>query len=137
MSVIKHLMQSFCASSGQRINFQKSRIFFPPAVPRQTGQDLSLDSGIPIASHLGNYLGVHLLHNRVSKGTYNHIIDRVQHRLAGWKARQLSLSGRATLIQSVSSSIPAYAMQSTHLPSSVCSTIDNYHHRFLWDVDQT
>ncbi|KAL7263961.1 hypothetical protein ACSBR1_002000 [Camellia fascicularis] len=110
----------------------------PQSLPCLTPQEhLSMEGGIPIALNLGKYLGVPILHNRVSKTTYNHILDRVWDRLARWKACQLSLAERATLIQSVTSSIPSYAMQSTHLPSSVCSTIDKYHRHFLWGGDQT
>lgn len=60
------------------------------------------------------------------------MIDRVRQLLSGWKAAQLSMAGRATLIRTVTSTIPAYAMQTSKLPSSVC---DRLNKRFLWGGD--
>lgn len=44
----------------------------------------------------------------------------------------MSLAGRATLIQSVSSAIPAYVMQCNSLPASTCETLDRINRNFLW-----
>lgn len=38
------------------------------------------------------------------------IIDRIERKLEGWKARYLSMGGRITLINSVLSSTPLYLM---------------------------
>lgn len=42
------------------------------------------------------------------------------------------LSGRATLVQSVSSTIPSYSMQTMLLPVSVCDRLDRLSRDFLW-----
>ncbi|GMP55674.1 hypothetical protein CsSME_00020426 [Camellia sinensis var. sinensis] len=56
----------------------------------------------------------------------------MQHKLAGWKSSVLSLAGRYTLIQAVSSVIPAYTMQTTVFPMKVCDAIDRLNKNFLW-----
>ncbi|GLT60533.1 hypothetical protein SLA2020_332950 [Shorea laevis] len=56
----------------------------------------------------------------------------MQHKLAGWKNAQLSLAGRKVLIQLVTSSILAYAIQSTLLPKATCDVIDRLNRDFLW-----
>lgn len=53
-------------------------------------------------------------------------------RLSGWKAKLLSLAGRATLVNSVTSSIPTYTMLVTSLPAVVTEEIDKANRRFLW-----
>lgn len=73
-----------------------------------------------------------LLHKRVSKQDFNHIIDKVQNRLSGWVSNTLMLSGRNTLVQSVTSTIPSYTMQTMHLPASVCERLDRINRIFLW-----
>lgn len=40
--------------------------------------------------------------------------------------------GRLTLVQSVTSSIPIYAMQFVKLPLSLCDKIDTVNKNFLW-----
>ena len=46
---------------------------------------LSARCQIPLTADLGKYLGVPLIHKRVSKTTYYHILEKVQDRLAGRK----------------------------------------------------
>ncbi|XVF01308.1 hypothetical protein REPUB_Repub04eG0076700 [Reevesia pubescens] len=80
---------------------------------------------------LGTYLGVPIHSQRVSKATYKSLLDKVKKRLSGWKANQLSVAGRATLVQSVSSSIASYTMQSTKLPIFVTIEIDKLNRNIL------
>ena len=53
-------------------------------------------------------------------------------KLSAWKANSPSLAGRLTLCFSVLSTMPTYLMQTTLLPSSVCSIIDFTYRKFLW-----
>ena len=42
--------------------------------------------------------------------------ERLDSKLSGWKSKNLSWSGRATLIKSMAQAIPAYAMSTIQLP---------------------
>lgn len=100
---------------------------------RRKGISLSELSHIPLTSDLGCYLGAPILHGRVTKSTYNGLIDEVRKkRLSGWKADHLSMAGRTTLVQSITSSLPVYLMQTTRLPEVVCNKIDQLNRNFLW-----
>ncbi|CAN1120273.1 Putative ribonuclease H protein At1g65750 [Linum perenne] len=83
-------------------------------------------------SNLGRYLGVPILHGRVTKHTFKFILDHLDNKLAGWKANNLSLAGRVTLASSVLSSIPSYVMQTAFLPVSLCDQIDKKIRSFIW-----
>lgn len=52
--------------------------------------------------------------------------------MSNWKIKKLSLAGRATLVQSVLSTIPLYYMQSTLLPTRICDEIDQASRNFVW-----
>jgi hypothetical protein len=52
------------------------------------------------------------------------LIDKVQSKLAGWKSKTLGMSGRLTLIQTVTSSLLTYSMQTAKLPVSICDNLD-------------
>lgn len=80
--------------------------------------------GFSVPKDLGTYLGMPLLHTRVSQHTYQNIIDKVKRRLSGWHASLLSLAGRITLAQTILQAIPVYAMQSTSLPIGINLKID-------------
>ncbi|KAF7844636.1 putative RNA-directed DNA polymerase [Senna tora] len=81
---------------------------------------------------LGKYLGVPIIHGRRTKHTYSFIVDKVQNRLSSWKSSSLSLAGRVTLVQSVTSAIPSYVMQTVELPVTVCNEIEKANRKFIW-----
>ncbi|CAN1144699.1 hypothetical protein LINPERHAP2_LOCUS14247 [Linum perenne] len=70
---------------------------------------------------LCRYLGVQVLHARVTAETYQSILDRMDLKLSSWKAKSLAL---ATLAQSVLMAIPAHAIQTSVLPTTTCESID-------------
>lgn len=125
-------LETFCEASGQKICFEKSLFLCSPNTHSDIATNISLICGSPLAKDLGKYLGVPLIHSRITKSTYREIVEKVQSKLASWKAKSLSLAGRATLIQSVISAIPIYAMQTVKLPASVCKKVDQLNKRFLW-----
>ncbi|CAN1299175.1 Putative ribonuclease H protein At1g65750 [Linum perenne] len=86
----------------------------------------------PLTQDLGRYLGVPILHEKVTSHTYQDILDRIDKKLAGWKVKTLSLVGRVTFAQSVLAAIPAYAMQTLVLPVNMCEEIDRRIRNFVW-----
>lgn len=110
----------------------KSKIFVSPNLSSNQVRSLSNHSGIPLTQNLGKYLGSPLLHTRISKHNFNEVLEKLKSRLSGWKAKNLSLAGRITLIQLVTSTIPFYNMQTMELPRKVCDDIDKINRNFLW-----
>ncbi|CAN1127767.1 Putative ribonuclease H protein At1g65750 [Linum perenne] len=88
--------------------------------------------GIAATLDLGRYLGVPILHGKVTKHTYDFLLDRLDSRLAGWKTDNLSLAGRVTLASSVLNSLPSYVMQIAFLPVTLCDKIDRKIRDFVW-----
>lgn len=43
------------------------------------------------------------------------------------------MTGRVTLIQSVTTSIPSYSIQTTKIPKTICKAIDKSNRAFLWE----
>ncbi|CAN1132976.1 Putative ribonuclease H protein At1g65750, partial [Linum perenne] len=122
----------FCDASGQAVSKEKFVIFCSKNTDRRTAAAISSTLGIPLTQNLGKYLGVPILHERTTRFTYQEIIDRLDNRLSGWKARSLSLAGRVTLAQSVLTAIPAYAMQTSVLLATTCDAIDKRIRDFVW-----
>ncbi|XP_072066946.1 uncharacterized protein [Arachis hypogaea] len=87
---------------------------------------------------LRKYIGVPILHCKVSKHTFEGIINKLHTRHNSWKAFSLSLDGRVTLVKFVLSSMPVYNMQSVVLPSATCNIVDRICRNFIWgDTKQT
>nr|WMB96789.1 reverse transcriptase [Solanum melongena]WMB97011.1 reverse transcriptase [Solanum aethiopicum] len=114
------------------LSLEKSKFFISPHASRESARVVGNILHIGATQNLGKYLGVPLIHGRVSKQTYREIVEKVNNRLSGWKNKTLNLAGRATLISSVTSGIPSYHMLSTLIPKGTISSIDKLNRRFLW-----
>lgn len=130
--IMKECIEVFYKLSGQRINYEKSVVYFSEMVNRHVAKDIANICGSPLTNNLGTYLGVPIIHNRIVKNTYRNITDKMQKRLSSWKGRNLSLAGKLVLIKFVLSSIPIYAMNTVKLLATVCNDIYKINRNFLW-----
>lgn len=107
---ILSMLNNFCKASEQKVNFHKSKIFCSLNIPKREAQKFSNMCGMALSNDLGMYLGVPLIHGRFNHFHCNYVVEKVQKRLAGWKASCLSFAGKRTLVQAVTSTISNYAM---------------------------
>ncbi|CAL8166302.1 unnamed protein product [Prunus armeniaca] len=76
--VMKQCLDDFCNLSGQRVSFKKSAICVSPNTCSDLARQVAAISGSPLIDCLGQYLGVPLIHKRVTKATYLEIVEKVQ-----------------------------------------------------------
>lgn len=74
---VSHCLDMFCSASGQRVSVAKTRIFFLKNVSAALANDISRRSGFQVTTDLGRYLGVPLLHQRVTKQIYIYVVDNL------------------------------------------------------------
>ncbi|CAJ2657953.1 unnamed protein product [Trifolium pratense] len=129
---VMHCLDQFCLASGQKINSQKTQIFFSKNVDQRTRDDIVHHTGFTQVNNLGKYLGANIAPSRSTRGKFQHIIGKIQNRLSGWKQQCLSFAGRLTLSKSVLSSIPYYHMQYAKLPKTLCDDMEKIQRGFLW-----
>ena len=127
---------SFCDIVRQKVSRTMSRIFFSPNVSVQMKMDICQQLGIQSTRNLGKYLGFPILHQGSNGNAFNFVIERVLEKLAGWKARVLSLVGKRVLISFASTPIVEYYMQCCALPAKVCLVVDKLKRDFLWGSTQ-
>ena len=77
-------------------------------------------------------MGIELGKTSRKKDFFQTMLDKIQHKLAGWKNQHLSQSGRLTLIKSTLSSILNYSLSCFKAPSSICNKIDQIIRSFQW-----
>lgn len=129
---INEILENFCSISGGKVNKEKTQMFFSRNVKQATAKNIAKECGFSVTNNLGKYLGMSLLHNRVTKATYQEIVDKVDQKLSSWNALHLSMAGRVTLAQSVIQAIPIYVMQTTRLPEGIYAKLDKICRRFIW-----
>ncbi|GMI65822.1 hypothetical protein like AT3G24255 [Hibiscus trionum] len=132
MLTIKATLDLFCECSGHKVSVSKTTIYFSKNCDVEERVALANCGGFELVDDLGMYLGVPLLHKRVTTATYRFLLDKIERRLSGWAARTLALAGRITLAKAVIQAIPNYVMQTAWLPKGVCDTIERMIRRFIW-----
>ena len=88
--------------------------------------------GCCIGSLSMSYLGMLLGANFKSKAIWNSILEKMEHKLAGWKSLYLSRGGRLTLLKSTLSSLPTYYLSLFTIPISVANRMERIKRNFLW-----
>ena len=96
------VLDSFCGISSQKLSKGKSRIVLSPNVDAQTKISICNKLGIQATYEIGRYLGFPIFYNGCNCNAFNFVIDKVQSKLAGWRAKVLSPTGRLVLIKSAS-----------------------------------
>uniref|UniRef100_A0A2N9F7H7 Reverse transcriptase domain-containing protein n=1 Tax=Fagus sylvatica TaxID=28930 RepID=A0A2N9F7H7_FAGSY len=129
---INKVLNTFCQASGQKINNSKSCIYMPATTSPSNIAMVKSELGIKVSNNFGKYLGVPIITDARDKKAFEFIIEKVRDKLAGWKAKTLSMAGRCTLINSVSSAIPTHVMQCCLIPSKTCAELDKLNRNFLW-----
>lgn len=121
-----------CKASGMKVNILKSRFLPSKNIPRAKVDKFEGIVNFKHTFSIGKYLGFPLLSGRVTCANFSFIIDKVNNKLAGWKGRLLSRSGRVTLAKSVLNSMPIYTMHNLLMPSSICDKLDSTIKQFIW-----
>lgn len=80
---IKDSLNQFCESSSQKVNVNKTRVFFSKNISTAKANQLSSFLGFQVTKDLGKYLGAPLIHNRHSKSIYEELLNRVRSKLSG------------------------------------------------------
>ena len=127
-----HILQQFCAAFGQLVSVTKSRLWFSPNTSRHCKEQVTSILGVPTMNHIGTYLGTPIFTSRHSTSSYQYLVDKIRMKIEGLQTKYLSMAGRATLIKSVVSTIPIYAMQTTLLPQKISHQLDKMNCRFPW-----
>ncbi|KAL5553311.1 hypothetical protein UlMin_040712 [Ulmus minor] len=119
----KECLDVFCSWSGQAFNAQKSNIFFNAAANGHVAGLVAAMMGFSRITPNSVYLGLPLFRSGKIKD-FNFLIEQLDNKLAGWKAKTLSKAKRMVLIKSVALALPLYAMHSVKIPIDVCSKMD-------------
>lgn len=128
------LLKRFAEVSGQKINFNKSSLYFSNNTPTNLRNDLVNILQIQHKTTIGKYLGVHnIICWKDPINANEQLILRIQNKLAGWKANSLSRARRLTLIKSSLAGMPNHILACFKCPTKITKTIDRESRKFLWN----
>ena len=117
-SKLKEILSLYESALGQKINIDKSSIFFSPNTSQELKDDIINILGSMHDSNHTKYLGLPSIIGRSKKLVFVEIKEKVGKKLAGWKGKLLLVGGKEVLIKAVVQAIPTYTMSYFQLPTS-------------------
>ena len=118
--------------SGQKINREKTTLFFSSNTDPSIRQEIQDFWGSEGTNNFDKYLGLPAMIGRSKKAIFNSLKERIVQRLKGWKEKFLSKAGREVLIKAIAQSIPTYAMNCFRLPKTWCDEISSLISSYWW-----
>ena len=125
-------LDAYCRASGQRVNLEKSSIFFSKRCPVMVKQELKTILNVQNESLNEKYLGLPSNVGRSANGAFKYLKDRIWKRIQVWLEQCLSAVGKDVLIKSVAMAIPIFSMACFKLPSGLCQHINAMIRSFWW-----
>ena len=127
---LSNLLEVYCQASGQRINREKSSIFFTKGCPQATRDTVKGILHVDNESLNERYLGMPTDVGNSFNGTFKFLRDRVWSKIKGWLEKILSAGGKEVLIKSIAQAIPVYSMACFRLPWGLCNHINSLIRQF-------
>ncbi|XP_030936139.1 uncharacterized protein LOC115961274 [Quercus lobata] len=121
---IQSILSEYEAASGQKLNREKTTLFFSKATSSSTQENIINLLGVSEVKQYEKYLGLPSFVGRGKRASFAFIKERVWSKLMGWKEKLLSQAGREVLIKAVIQALPSFAMSYFKLPSTLCHEIE-------------
>ena len=135
---LKTILNDYEAASGQMINASKSSITFSAKTTPEEKLRIKKTMGIEKEGGIGKYLGLLKHFGRNKKDLFASIVDQIKQKAISLASRQLSQAGKLTMLKSILSLMPTFAMTCFELPGSLCKRIHStLTTRFWWDPSET
>ncbi|KAK3198861.1 hypothetical protein Dsin_022276 [Dipteronia sinensis] len=71
VGIMKECLDVLCSLSGHQVSFSKSRVFCSNNIIEGVARNIAIACGSPLTKNLGKYMGVPLIHGRITNHTYN------------------------------------------------------------------
>jgi hypothetical protein len=131
-AVLKNILATYEAASGQAINLQKLEFYCSRNVPSDVCVSIADQLGVVHVLGTGKYLGLPSMIGRSKKSTFKFIKDRIWRKINSWSNKHLSRTGREVMIKSVLQTIPTYVMSIFLLPSTLIDDVESMFNSFWW-----
>ena len=119
MSKTCYILQLYEAALGQKINAEKSLVFFSKNSPKEKKNEKSNILGPMQDTQHNKYLGLPLIISKSKIEIFAEVKEKVEKKLSGWKEKVLSMGGREILIKAIAQAIPIYTMSCFQLPKNL------------------
>ena len=124
------ILSSYEAVSGQKLNRNKTALFFSKSTPGDMQRQIMEILGVTELKQYAKYLGLLAMVGRNKRASFDHLKQKIWKRLQGCEGKLLSQAEREVLIKSVIQAIPTYMMSCFKLPITLCHEIESLVRKF-------
>ncbi|WOL07572.1 hypothetical protein Cni_G16316 [Canna indica] len=128
---LKEALSIYCDMLGQRINVEKSMIYFPKALCMDQKHRICNFLGMKEGKYPMQYLGTYRTPRRMKNNCENKIMEKIAKRMDLWASNMISQARKTTLLNSVISSMPVYSMMATSLKEKTVENIAKKERNFF------
>ncbi|KAM6559492.1 hypothetical protein CsatA_028731 [Cannabis sativa] len=132
---VKELLYTYEMASGQKINFNKSSVFYSHNTNIYHRDTICHMLDIYEADENDTYLGLPYSVGRNKNTILGFLKDKIRKRIQGWEGRILSRPGKEVLLKAVAQSISSYAMSLFLLPFETCKELERLMEKFWSKTD--
>ncbi|XP_059458272.1 uncharacterized protein LOC132187855 [Corylus avellana] len=122
---LQNVLEDYERASGQKLNKEKTSIFFSRNTSTGDRELISHIVGVPITQRYETYLGLPALIGKSRLRAFEGLKGRVLDKVHGWKEKFLSQVGKEVLLKAVVQVIPTYTMSVFQLPKFLCREINS------------
>lgn len=132
LNQIVRIIKEYSLASGQRVNYQKSSIYFGKHISTIRREEIKQQLLINQEGGEGTYLGLsESFHGSKIDILGNHK-EKMRQRVSGWQSKFLSPGGKEVLLKAVAMALPTYTMACFKLPVTLCKQIASVMAEFWW-----
>jgi hypothetical protein len=110
LTTLKRVLTDYEAALGQKVNLQKSSVFFGEGCHQAKKAKLKQVIGVTEEALSERYLGLPTVVGRSKDGYFQYITERSHSKTGGWKGHGLSNKGKEILVKSVLQATSTYPM---------------------------
>ena len=129
---IQEVLEVYEMALGQKLNRDKTSIFFSKNTRRETKTHIKAVAGVGSTTCYKKYLGLLSLIGKSRISSFNGIKSRIWECMNGWKEKFLSQARKEVLLKAVVQAIPTYIMSVFQLPKTLCKDINSMMAQFWW-----
>lgn len=134
---VRDLLDTYERASGQKVNKEKSSVFYSSNVLQYNKQPVGQILQITEATEHSTYLGLPNILGRNKSALLGYLKDKVNTKIRSWDGKYISRSGKEILIKQVAQTMPTYAMNVFLLPLEITRNIEKCLTKFWWNSSST
>jgi hypothetical protein len=128
---LNEILRIYGECSGQRVNREKSSVFFSPNTPDPVRLEVKQIIGIAVEAFSERYLGLPTAVGRITSDSFDYISERIRSKAQGCE-RMLSCAGREIFLKSVIQAIPLFSMTCFKLTKKLCKSFSSSTGKYWW-----